>query len=73
MYKRQNRTVCTVSVVHNQVEEPEAVIRMLSEELELPDAEVRKKVEKRSSREIIKTNVDKADGEMCIRDRRRNW
>mgnify|MGYP002988357723 CR=1 FL=1 len=58
-----NRTVCTVSVVHNQVEEPEAVIRMLSEELELPDAEVRKKVEKRSSREIIKTNVDKADGD----------
>ena len=43
-----NRTVCTVSVVHNQVEEPEAVIRMLSGELELPEAEVRKKVEKRS-------------------------
>lgn len=58
-----NRTVCTVSVVHNQVEEPEAVIRMLSGELELPEAEVRKKVEKRSSREIIKTNVDKADGD----------
>ena len=58
-----NRTVCTVSVVHNQVEEPEAVIRMLSGELELPEEEVRKKVEKRSSREIIKTNVDKADGD----------
>ena len=36
---------------------------MLSGELELPEAEVRKKVEKRSSREIIKTNVDKADGD----------
>ena len=59
-----NRTVCTrILVVHNQVEEPEAVIRMLSGELELPEAEVRKKVEKRSSREIIKTNVDKADGD----------
>ncbi|MGI5982019.1 MAG: peptidoglycan D,D-transpeptidase FtsI family protein [Sakamotonia sp.] len=58
-----NRTVCTVSVVHNQVEEPEEVIRMLSGELGLPEREVRKKVEKRSSREIIKTNVDKTEGD----------
>ncbi len=58
-----NRTVCTISVVHNQVEEPETVIEVLCKELELSDAEVRKRVEKRSSREIIKTNVDKADGD----------
>lgn len=58
-----NRTVCTVSVVHNQVEEPENVIAVLCKELGLSEEEVRKKVEKRSSREIIKTNVDKADGD----------
>ncbi len=58
-----NRTVCTVSVIYNQVEERERVIEALCRELDLPEAEVRKKVEKRSSREIIKTNVDKADGD----------
>lgn len=58
-----NRTVCTVSVIYNQVEDREAVIKMLCRELELSEPEVRKKVEKRSSREIIKTNVDKADGD----------
>ena len=58
-----NRTVCTISVVHNQIEEPETVIEVLCKELELSEAEVRKRVEKRSSREIIKTNVDKADGD----------
>lgn len=58
-----NRTVCTVSVVYNQVEDRERVIEVLCKELALSEAEVRKKVEKRSSREIIKTNVDKADGD----------
>lgn len=58
-----NRTVCTVSVVYNQVENREKVIEVLCKELNLPEAEIRKKVEKRSSREIIKTNVDKADGD----------
>lgn len=58
-----NRTVCTVSVIFNQVEEREKVIEVLCDELHLPEAEVRKKVEKRSSREIIKTNVDKAVGD----------
>ncbi len=58
-----NRTVCTVSVVYNQVEDRETVIDVLSTELGLSEAEVRKKVEKRSSREIIKTNVDKALGD----------
>ena len=38
-----NRTVCTISVIHNQVKDPETVIRVLSEELGLPEAEVRKK------------------------------
>ena len=44
-----NRTVCTVSVVHNQVKEPEQVIEILTRDLELSGEEVRKKVEKRSS------------------------
>ncbi len=58
-----NRTVCTVSVIYNQVEDREQVIEVLCRELGLSEREVRKKVEKRSSREIIKTNVDKADGD----------
>lgn len=58
-----NRTVCTVSVVYNQVEDREAVVRVLVSELGLSESEVRKKVEKRSSREIIKTNVDKELGD----------
>lgn len=58
-----NRTVCTVSVVHNQVEDPETVIRVLKEELDLTEQEVRKKVEKWSSREIIRTNIDKSTGD----------
>lgn len=58
-----NRTVCTISVIHNQVKDPETVIRVLVEELDLSEEEVRKKVEKRSSREIIKTNVDKDMGD----------
>lgn len=58
-----NRTVCTISVIHNQIKNPEEVIRTLSEKLGIPEEEVRKKVEKYSSREIIKTNVDKALGD----------
>ena len=58
-----NRTVCTVSVIHNQVTEPEKVIRELVRILELPETEVRKKVEKWSSREIIRTNVEKPVGD----------
>lgn len=58
-----NRTVCTISVVHNQIKDPENVIRVLSDELEVPEDTVRKKVEKYSAREIIKTNVDKAEGD----------
>lgn len=58
-----NRTVCTVSVIHNQMTEPEKVIRELVRILELPEREVRKKVEKWSSREIIRTNVEKSVGD----------
>ncbi|MDO5409295.1 MAG: penicillin-binding transpeptidase domain-containing protein [Lachnospiraceae bacterium] len=58
-----NRTVCTVSVVHNQVEKPELVIQKLSELLKLSKESVRKKVEKYSSREIVAANVDKETGD----------
>lgn len=58
-----NKTVCTVSVVHSQVTDPETVIRTLTDKLGLEEAEVRKKVEKRSSREVIRTNVEKDLGD----------
>ena len=58
-----NRTVCTVSVIYSQVTDRENVIRALAGELGLSEEEVRPKVEKRSSREIIKTNVDKETGD----------
>lgn len=58
-----NRTVCTISVIHSQVEDPEGVTQALSGSLGLDPEEVRAKVEKRSAREIIKTNVDKAIGD----------
>ena len=58
-----NRTVCTISVIYNQVEDREGVIETLCSELGLKEEEVRAKVEKRSSREIIATNVDKETGD----------
>lgn len=58
-----NRTVCTISVIYNQVKDREQVIRVLCDELDLDEELVRKRVEKRSSREIIKTNVDKELGD----------
>ncbi|MBO5081999.1 MAG: peptidoglycan glycosyltransferase [Lachnospiraceae bacterium] len=63
-----NRAVCTVSVIHNQIENPEEVIRVLCAELSLPEETVRARVEKRSSIEKIKSNVDKEIG-----DRIRNY
>lgn len=54
-----NQAVCSISVIHNQIEDPETVIRVLSEKLELPEKDVRRRVEKRSVREKIKSNVDK--------------
>lgn len=59
----ENKTVCTISVIHSQVKEPELVISMLAKELEMDEAEVRKRVEKVSSIERIKTNVDKKTGD----------
>lgn len=58
-----NRTVCTISVIHNQIEDSEAVIAMLCRELELSEEYVRKRVEKYSSMERIKSNVDKSVGD----------
>lgn len=58
-----NKTVCTVSVIHSQIEEPEKVIQVLSRELEMEEETVRKRVEKVSSIERIKTNVEKETGE----------
>ncbi|MBQ4564017.1 MAG: peptidoglycan glycosyltransferase [Lachnospiraceae bacterium] len=58
-----NKAVCTVSVIYNQVTDPEKVIDVLTRELKMDEARVRKLVEKYSSREIIKTNVDQEIGE----------
>ena len=58
-----NKTVCTISVIHSQITDAEKVISVLSKELEMEEAKIRKKVEKLSSRERIKTNVDKVVGD----------
>lgn len=58
-----NRTVCTISVIHSQIEDPEMVIRILAEELEMEESDVRERVEKVSSMEKIKTNVEKETGD----------
>ena len=58
-----NRTVCTISVIHSQIENPEKVIEKLSEFLEMDADQVRKKVEKISSIERLRSNVDKRTGD----------
>ena len=58
-----NKTVCTISVIHSQIKDPEHVIAVLSQELALSEEYVRKRVEKISSRERIKSNVDKDTGD----------
>ena len=58
-----NKTVCTISVIYNQVKETEKVIEILAKELEMTDKEVRKKVTKKISREKIKSNVPKEKGD----------
>lgn len=78
-----NMPVCTISVIHNQLTEPETVIEILCRELKLSEVYVRKRVEKYSSIEIIKTNVDKEiadairayelDGVMVDEDYRRYY
>lgn len=62
-----NKTVCTISVVHSQIKDPERVIRSLSELLDMDEEAVRKRVEKVSSIERIQTNVEKEIGDK-IRD-----
>lgn len=58
-----NKTVCTISVIHNQIEEPERIIEVLCRELGLSEEYVRKRVEKRSSIEKIRSNVEKEIGD----------
>ena len=58
-----NKTVCTISVIHSLIKEPEKVIDVLTEELGLERDQVKKRVEKNSSIERIKTNVDKQTGD----------
>ncbi len=53
-----NQAVCTISVIHNQIEDAEAVIKALSDKLDIAEETIREKVEKVSSREKIKSNVD---------------
>ena len=62
-----NKPVSTISVIHNQIKDPEKVISVLSEVLKLPEEKVRKRVEKVSSIEKIKSNVDKETSDQ-IRD-----
>ena len=59
-----NKTVCTISVIHSQIKEPQKVIEVLSKELEIDTDTVRKKVEKISSIERITTNVEKSVGDV---------
>ncbi len=63
-----NKSVCTISVIHSQIKEAEKVIRVLSQELEMDETSIRAKVEKVSSREKIKSNVD-----IEVGDRIRNY
>lgn len=58
-----NKTVCTISVIHSQIEDEEKVIKVLARELEISEENVRIKVEKVSSMERIKTNVEKETGD----------
>lgn len=58
-----NKSVCTISVIHNQMEEPEKAIAMLVKELGISEETARKRVEKVSSIERVKTNVAKETGD----------
>lgn len=63
LYLQANKTVCTISVIHSQIREPEAVIAALTKELGIGEELVRKRVEKVSSIERVKSNVDKETGD----------
>ena len=65
-----NKTVCTISVIHSQIKEPEKVIDVLTEELGLESDQVKKRVEKNSTIERIKTKEDKQTGD---EDYKRNY
>ncbi len=52
-----NKTVCTISVIHNQIKDPDRIVKVLSKELDLSEEYVRKRVEKYSSLETIKSKV----------------
>ena len=58
-----NKSVCTISVIHNQIKDPELVIEVLANELDIDAALIRKRVEKVSSIERVKTNVEKEVGD----------
>ena len=58
-----NKAVCTISVIHSQITDPESVIQVLADELGIEKEMIRKRVEKVSSREKIKTNVEKETGD----------
>ena len=60
----ENKTVCTISVIYSQIEDPEKVIAVLTKELGMSEETVRKRVEKVSSIERIKTNVEKETGDV---------
>ena len=62
-----NKTVCTISVIHSQVTEPEKVARILAEELEMDESKIAEKIQKVRSLEKIRTNVEKETGDR-IRD-----
>ena len=58
-----NRTVCTISLIHSQIKDIEAVVTVLSDELDMEPEQIRKKAEKVTAREIVKTNVEKSVGD----------
>lgn len=58
-----NKAVCTISVIHSQITDPDRVIQVLADELGIEKEMIRKRVEKVSSREKIKTNVEKETGD----------
>lgn len=63
----ENKTVCTISVIHSQIEDADKVVKVLSKELGMPEEKIRKYVDKVSSMERIKSNVSKETGD-AIRD-----
>ena len=61
-----NQSVCTISVIHNQITDPEKVIEVLSDKLGMSEQEIRKRVEKVSSIERIRSNVSKEVGDAIL-------